>query len=175
MRPLKRFGLCTVSALALAIALAAGGGAEGGAGAAGINPQGHPKNFKEGKVTGYAVWHSKKGWHLRTTTRKREHQFRGHIRVEGGTVVKIHSYHLEKEGKLEDRWKVGPKRHTITFDFKTDKGIDGINFTVSKKAMRIRFDLHVDGKNEPGHVFVGSAGIHPDQIPFELVAHPLKK
>jgi hypothetical protein len=174
MRPLKLFGLCTASALALALALS-GGGAKGGAVAAGINPQGKPKNFKEGKVTGYAVWHSKKGWHLRTTTRKREHHFRGHIRVEGGTLVKVHSFHLEKEGRLEDHWKVGPKRHTITFDFKTDKGIDGINFTVNKKATLIHFALHIDGKNEPERVFIGSAGARPGQIPFDLPAHPLKK
>src|SRR5262249_31200939 len=130
MRPLRLFGLCALSVLALAVAVTVGGGAGG----AGIKPPGQPKNFKKRKVTRYAVWHDKNGWHLRTTTKKREHHFRGHITVEGGTLGKVHSYHLEKEGRLEDHWKVGPKRHTVTFDFKTDKGIDGINFTVGKKA-----------------------------------------
>ena len=171
MRPFQLFGLCTVSALALAAALTVGE-AKVGAVAAGINPQGRPKNFKEGEVNGYAVWHDKKGWHLRTTTKKHEHHFRGQITVEGGTFAKAHSFHLEKEGRLEDHWKLGKKRRTLTFDFKTDKGIDGINFTVGKKATAIRFALHVDGKNEPARVRIGSAGVRPGQIPFELAAHP---
>jgi hypothetical protein len=175
MRRFRLFGLCTASVVAFAIALTAGGGAQGGAPGIGINPQGKPKGFKEGNVKSYAIWHSKKGWHLRTTTRMFEHTFRGHVTVEGGTFVQVHSFQLEKEGKLADYWKLGPKRHNLTFDFKTDKGIDGINFRVSKGAKVIRFNLHIDGKHERGRVFIGAAGAHPPEIPFVLRAHPLKK
>ena len=84
----------------------------------------------------------------------------------------VHDDPGDVEGRLEDHWKLGKKRRTIVFDFKTDKGIDGINFTVGKKAKLIRFALHVDGKNEPARVRIGAAGARPPQIPFDLVAHP---
>jgi hypothetical protein len=175
MRRFQLFSLCTASAVALAVALSVGGNAGGGEPGLGINPQGKPKDFKEGNVKSYAVWHSKKGWHLRTTTKMYEHNFRGRITVEGGTFVQVHSFQLEKTGKLADYWKLGPKRHNLTFDFKTDKGIDGVNFTLSSEAKRIRFDLYIDGKHEPMRVFIGQAGAHPPEIPFTLRAHPGRK
>jgi len=173
MRRLRLLGFCALAALALAL----GGGAEGGAPEkkgqdSKINPQGRPKAFKEGKHTAYAVWHTKKGWRLRTTTKAREHHFKGSITVEGGTFVKIHSHHLEKTGELADHWKVGPKRHTVTFDFKTDKGLDGINFTVSEAAKAIRFNLHIDGKHERERILIGAGNHHPQHDPFTLRAHP---
>ncbi len=173
MRRFQLFGLCTASAFALA--LAAGGSAVGGGPGAGINPQGKPRQFKKGDVKCYAVWHSNKGWHLRTTTKAVKHHFRGQITVEGGTFATVHSFDLEKKGKLADFWKVGPKRHTMTFDFETDRGVDGVNFTVSGSAKRIRFDLRIDGRHEPSRVFIGQAGAHPPEIPFTLRAHPGRK
>jgi hypothetical protein len=140
-----------------------------------LDPRGKPKQFDKGNLTGYAVWHSPKGWHLRTTTDTKKHRFRGTITVEGGTFGKIHSSHLEKEGRLEDHWKVGPKRHQLNFEFDTNKGIDGVDFTVAKEADLIRFDLHIDGKEAPGRTFVGSDGDHPRGMPFHLLAHPGKK
>jgi hypothetical protein len=170
MRRYQRLGLCAVSALALTLVGSSNGGAPGGG--LDINPQGRPTAFKEGKRTAYAVWHTKKGWRLRTTTKAREHHFKGSIHVEGGTFTAAHSRHLEKEGRLADEWKMGPEKHTIVFDFKTDKGIDGINFRVSKSAKRIRFNLRIDGKHEPERILIGAAGTHPSDDPFTLQAHP---
>src|SRR5262249_31584417 len=113
MRRFQLLGLCTVGALALTL-----GGADGGPPGGGfINPQGHPTEFKKGKPTASAVWHANGRWHLRTTTRAKGHHFKGNITVEGGTFKKIHSHHLEKTGELADYWKVGPKKHTVHFDF----------------------------------------------------------
>src|SRR5262249_17263996 len=76
-----------------------------------IDPIGEPKGFKAGEPARYAVWAKKGAWHLRTTTAKKEHNFRGKIHVEGGTIDFIQSVHLEEKGKYEDHWKLGPKRH----------------------------------------------------------------
>jgi hypothetical protein len=141
-------------------------------GGAALDPRGKPKGFHTGATVRYAIWHNDNGWHLRTTTAKREHVFRGHIRVEGGTFERIYSHDLEKEGKLRDWWRVGPERHRVTFDFKTDRGLDGIDFRVSKSARRIHFELHIDGRPEPSHVFVGRFDQHPVAMPFDLPAHP---
>jgi hypothetical protein len=142
--------------------------------AQGIDPQGKPKQFEAGELTGFAVWHSKKGWHVRTTTKKKEHHFRGTITVEGGTFVSVHPHDLEKGGKLADWWKLGPKKRELKFEFKTDKGIDGIDFHVSKEAKHIRFRLHFDGKHQKEHIFIGQSGAHPLHDPFTLRAHPQK-
>jgi hypothetical protein len=138
------------------------------------DPAGKPRQFDAGEVTGYAVWHGKKGWHLRTTTKKRQHHFKGSIEVAGGTIESIHSHHLEAEGKLQDHWKVGPKRHVVAFDFKTDEGTDGIDFTVSKDAKGVQFHLHSDGQDRPNHVWIGQRGEHPERMPFWLHAPPKK-
>lgn len=140
-----------------------------------VDANGEPKGFREGESMRYAIWHGKHGWHLRTTTAKREHQFVGAIHIEGGTFEKPHSFHLEKEGKLQDQWKLSADRTAILFDFKTDRGIDGINFHVSPSAKFIRFHLHIDGKHHADRIFVGHGGHHPPADPFLLVAHPNAK
>jgi hypothetical protein len=142
------------------------------AGGGGLDPRGRPKGFHAGDTVRYAIWHDDNGWHVRTTTAKREHVFRGHVRVEDGVFERIYSHDLEKEGKLRDWWKVGPERHRVTFDFKTDRGVDGIDFRISRSARRLHFDLHIDGRPEPGRVFVGRFNQNPGKIPFDLPAHP---
>jgi hypothetical protein len=165
---------CLLVAGILTLALAAGVPmlTEVQAGGGSLDPRGRPKGFHAGETVRYAIWHDENGWHVRTTTAKREHVFKGHIRVEDGIFERIHSHDLEKEGKLRDWWKVGPERHVVRFDFKTDRGVDGIDFRVSRSARRIHFELHIDGRPEPGRVFVGRFDQHPGRIPFELPAHP---
>jgi hypothetical protein len=140
----------------------------------GLDPRGRPEGFKEGDTARYAVWHDEHGWHLRTTTAKKKHHFTGKIEVEGGVLEHVHSFDLEKEGKLADHWKVSAKKHEVRFDFATDRGLDGINFHTSKDAKRLIFTLHIDGKEETGRVYVGRRGQHPQTIPFTLPAHPGK-
>ncbi len=164
--------LTALGVLALgSAALVEGGGTKVQA----IDPNGRPKQFEAGELTGYAVWHSKKGWHIRTTARTKRHHFKGSIHTDDGTFVTAHGYNLEKSGKLADHWKMGPRRMTIRFDFATADGIDGIDFTVSKETRLVRFNLHIDGKHQPTHIFIGQKGKHPDDDPFNLVAHPPQK
>jgi hypothetical protein len=136
------------------------------------DPRGEPKGFHAGETVRYAIWHNQHGWHVRTTTAKAEHHFRGHVRVEGGVFERIHSHDLEKEGRLRDWWKVGPERRMVTFEFKTQRALDGIDFRVSKSATRIHFNLHIDGRPQHERVFVGLHNQHPKANPFDLPAHP---
>jgi hypothetical protein len=172
MRTWAKRGAPLAGAFVVALMGAAFCAAKPGTGVGPLDPIGEPKGFHKGDTVRYAIWHNDRGWHLRTTTARKERQFKGHIRVEGGVFERIHSHDLEKEGRLADWWRVGPKRHEVTFDFKTERGIDGIDFRVSKSAKRIRFDLHIDGRPEPGRVFVGNFNQHPVQNPFDLPAHP---
>ncbi|HYT90560.1 MAG TPA: hypothetical protein VEL76_17770 [Gemmataceae bacterium] len=142
---------------------------------AAIDSQGVPPEFHKGEHTGFFIWHGAKGWHLRTTTRAKEHRFHGTITVEGGTFLHVHPHDLEKGGRLADHWKLGPKKHTLTFDFKTDRGVDGIDFHVAKDATAIHFRLHFNGKHQREHIFIGHNGVNPPSDPFTLVAHPKKK
>ena len=91
------------------------------------------------------------------------------VRVEGGTIDFIQSIHLEEKGKYEDHWRLGPKRHELTFDFKTDRGVDGINFEVSTEAKVIHFNLHIDGKHHADKIFIGKGNHHPGSDPFNSI------
>jgi hypothetical protein len=141
----------------------------------GRDPQGEPTGFKAGSGDGYAVWYNNQGWHLRTTTAKKRHHFKGSIRIEGGAITKIHSHHLEKEGKCEDHWIVAPDKKEVLFDFKTEKGVDGIDFHVSKGAKQVKFELLIDGKHQEKKILIGRGGHHPQHDSFTLAAHPRAK
>jgi hypothetical protein len=134
--------------------------------------QGKPAGFEAGKGDLYAVWHDRHGWHLRTTTARKQHRFSGHVKVEGGAFAKVHSHHLEKEGRLEDHWALSKDKKEVVFDFETDKGIDGIDFHLSKEAKHVRFNLHVDGKHQAHKILIGHGKHHPAHDPFSLPAHP---
>jgi hypothetical protein len=137
-----------------------------------INPNGEPKGFKAGETERYAVWFGKKGWHLRTTTAKVEHRFHGKIHVEAGTFDGVESFHLEGTGKLEDHWRLSENRKEIVFDFKTDKGVDGITFQLSQEAREVVFNLHIDGKHKAKRIFIGYENHHPTTDPFAFPANP---
>jgi hypothetical protein len=159
-----------VFALAAAAALLTGTAAQSG-GKSAPDPAGEPKGFKAGESMRYALWIHKDVWHLRTTTAKKLHNFKGKITVEGGTIDFIQSVNLEEKGKYEDFWVLSPNHQELKFDFKTDRGIDGINFEVSKDAKLIHFNLHIDGKHHADRIFIGRGNHHPGSDPFDLAAH----
>jgi hypothetical protein len=141
---------------------------------------GRPQNFKEGEVTGYALWHDAKGWHLRMATTGKAHRFRGHIYVQNGhtkngTFSEIRSLRGGKEETLAKHWKVHPKRDQLFFDFSTGEAVDGIDFTLSKEAFQLQVDLQLDGKAAFDHIFIGGKGTHPPGMPFVVPAHPQPK
>jgi len=136
--------------------------------------KGEPKGFKAGEPARYAVWASKTGWHVRTTTARTLHHFTGKIHIEGGVITGLEPHDLEFKGKYGDWWRIHEKRHEITIDFKTDRHIDGIDFQVSKEAKAIHWNLWIDGKHHADKVFIGKTGHHPLTDPFIVPAHPKK-
>jgi len=155
---------CTLLLLGDINAQPAGGGKH--------DPVGEPKGFKAGESMRYAVWYTKKGWHVRTTTAKKEHHFTGKIWVEGGVIQDLEPHDLEHKGKFGDWWKIDAKNHEIVIDFKTKRDIDGINFQVSKDARLIHFNLLIDGKHHADKIYIGHDNHHPTTDPFNLPAHP---
>jgi hypothetical protein len=137
-----------------------------------LNPVGQLKGFKAGETERFVVWHGKGSWHIRTTTARNLHHFTGKIRVEGGTITTLEPHDLEFKGKFGDWWKLSENRKEIVVDFKTDRGVDGINFQVSPDAKLVHFNLHIDGKHRKNLIFVGRDGQHPEKDPFMLPAHP---
>ncbi len=137
-----------------------------------INPMGEPLQFFPGRPAMYAVWHNVTGWHLRVTTAKQFRRFHGSIDVVDGTFSKVVTHVLEPVSPKHDRWRWGPGGNNIAFDFRTDRGVDGIHFQVSKEAKFLRFNLNLDGQTALDRVFIGLKGTHPNADPFYLPAHP---
>lgn len=167
----SKLRLCLLGLLACGLLTLTADSALSGGGKA-YDPHGEPKGFKHGLSARYAVWFHNGLWHLRTTTAKSQHHFVGKITVEGGKFDEAYSFHLEGKGKLEDHWKVHSKRHELTFDFKTDKDVDGLNFTLTKSATVIHFNLLIDGKHHAEKIYIGHGNHHPTSDPFSLPAHP---
>ncbi|KAF0248883.1 MAG: Uncharacterized protein FD167_1714 [bacterium] len=127
-----------------------------------LNPDGQPKNLKEGESHRYYVWRDDKGWHVRTTTRQTKRFFAGTVTSVGGKIKNYSTFQLENK----DLIKVNPSRTQLLFDFGTNQKIDGFDF--QSDASTLRFDLRVDGKRREDLVFVGFNGESPKNMPFEL-------
>jgi hypothetical protein len=136
---------------------------------------GRPAGFGHGEPLSYGIWHTGNVWHLRTSTARKSHRFKGSVTAEGGTFDGIDSFRLEGKGKVEDHWRLSANRRELHFDFKTAREVDGIDLRVSNSVKRLRFDLHIDGKHRPERVFLGPSGTHPDRIPFTLTTSGKKK
>lgn len=144
----------------------------------GIDPNGRPAGTHSGAVERYSLWHDGEGWHLRTMTAEHEHHFRGHIDAHKGVIVHEHGKKLDGHGAQADRWKVGPEKHRLTFDFSTKGGEDGIDWRVEGNDPTLEFTLEIgekDPKFVPDRIFIGKDGAHPESCPFSLPAHPGKK
>jgi hypothetical protein len=145
------------------------------AGAGELDPMGKPADAKAGAVERYSLWHDGKGWHLATTTKEKEHHFRGHIAVKNGELVNVHGSRLEKKGPQADNFVVGPEKRTVNFDFSTKGHIDILDWEVKGKDAMLSFTLEI-GEKDPSfqadRIFVGKEGEHPTANGFELPAHP---
>jgi hypothetical protein len=174
----------TPAVLAIGVAMALGivavqpvlsGGGKGKGKLQSLDPGGHPKAVKKGGPR-YLVWHDAGGWHLRAHGGPVGHHFVGAIHVDDGTIKHAHSAHLEKEGTLQDHWRLDmPGRQHLAFNFKTQKEVDGVTFHVSKSAKNIYFDLRIDGLAHPERVLIGRDATHPTTNPFYVSAHPKGK
>ena len=140
--------------------------------------QGKPKDYKAGETVRYAVWHDDDGWHLRCTTAKKHHHFKGVVTIKGGEFENVKLVKAE----VKDRFRLGPKKHVIEFDFSTDEGEDGFDFHASKGAEGIDWDCEVgpgndkaETKKNPDLIYIGEDGDHPEKVPFHTFAHPVKQ
>ena len=140
--------------------------------------QGKPKDYKPGETVRYAVWHDNDGWHLRCTTAKKHHHFKGVVTIKGGEFEDVKLVKTE----VKDRFRLGPKKHVIEFDFSTDEGEDGFDFHASKGAEGIDWDCEVGPGNDKAAtkkdtdlIYIGEDGDHPEKVPFHTWAHPVKQ
>jgi hypothetical protein len=117
------------------------------------------------------VWRDRDGWHLRTTSDKRPHQFKGQVRVEGGQFEKVSSYRGEKIAPAA-HWKLQKNKQELTFDFRSGERLDGIRFRVSPNALQVMFTLQIDGSDQPGVVYIGRRNQFPEVLPMVLPARP---
>jgi len=136
-----------------------------------ITDWGKPKDFEVGKVNAYWIWYDEGVWYFRTTGGgKGAHSFQGTIEVVGGQLIDLKGKKGEFKGKKADRFAFGPKG--IVFDFKTDEGVEGLNFAVDRGATALKFTLALDGDAAPRHIRIGKQGDHPKEAVFTVPAHP---
>lgn len=138
-----------------------------------ITNWGQPKAFAGAKtnINAYWIWYDDGVWHFRTTGGgKGAHQFQGKIEVVGGELVSLTGKKGEYKGKLGDRAIFTKK--AIAFDFKTDEGVDGLNFAVNEAATELKFTLAFDGEASPKHIRIGHDSDHPSGAVFTVPAHP---
>jgi hypothetical protein len=146
-----------------------GGGPKSNDGA--ITNWGKPKDFSTGKVNAYWIWYDDGIWYFRTTGGgKGAHRFNGTIQVVGGKLIDLKGKKGEYSGKNVDRYVFSPTG--IAFDFRTDEGVEGLNFAVDKAATALKFTLALDGQAAPRHIRIGKQGDHPAGAVFTVPAHP---
>lgn len=121
----------------------------------------------------YFVWNDRNGWHLRTTTQKFIRKFEGSITSSHDPFGKIRPIGLESGGKHQDLWEVDEARKTIRFAIWTTKKFDGFDFDLPNNPEgTLTFELKIDGKARPKHVFVGRTLQNPAALPLVVPAAP---
>ena len=145
---------------------------------AAIDATGRPAAYsKPVKQATYYLWHEDGAWHLRTRTKEKSREFSGLIRVQGGTVTRLdaNAKGLEVRGKKKAKRDIGVVRDggkTIAFEFRTDGGEDGFDFTVSPATTALDFQRRLMGCDHPDHIVIGRNGVSPPKARFTLPANP---
>lgn len=140
-----------------------------------VEDWGMPSGFAGAKdlSNGYWIWHQKGMWHFRTTGGgKGSPNFKGRIDVIGGKFDKIEGLQGEYKGKLGDRYVYNKDRNAMLFDFKTDQGIDGLNFSLTDDAKELKFNLVINGQPDVRVIRLGKDGDNPPEGTFTVPAHP---
>jgi hypothetical protein len=136
-----------------------------------LDPEGEPAEFFKVRGARYAVWRDRQGWHLRTSSDKKAHHYKGQVRVEGGLVEQLSSYRGEKIAPAA-HWKLKPNKQEVAFDFKSNERFDGIRFRISPAASRVVFALELDSETDPYLVYIGRKNLFPEVLPMSLPAWP---
>ena len=138
-----------------------------------LNPKGELKGFKAGEAERYVVWHGKgSGASARP---RRGCSINSPAKFASKAAPSPASRRTTRSSKPGSANGGNcTKRHEINIDFLTDRGVDGINFQVSKEAKMIYFNLHIDGKHHKNRIFIGREGQHPEMDPFALPGASVK-
>lgn len=113
--------------------------------------------FKAGDPPGFWLWSDDTGWHLRATTEKKQHTFRGVLRQAGVTAIKTTRPGLA----AKVRYEAGALR----FEFDLFEGVDGIDWQAAEPCVTV--ELRLDGLYKPAAVKVGQKADSPSALPFE--------
>ena len=113
--------------------------------------------FKAGDPPGYWIWADDSGWHLRATTGKAQHTFRGVINAEAVTGVTV------TRTALNQRLQASAKQ--IKFEFDLFSGVDGLDWQSPSRCLT--FELRLDGKADPSQIHDGQKGEPPADILFD--------
>jgi hypothetical protein len=122
---------------------------------------GKPARLHPGAAMSYWVWQGAKGdWHLRSTTAHQLHRFQGRIRPgEGASLSNLKATRLE----WGDRMRL--QGQDIVFDFSTQGGEDGFDFTLDGNAC-VEMDLRIDTTAHPKLVVIGKGEQAPASAHF---------
>lgn len=147
-----------------------------------IAPVGRPEKFRQGALTGYAVYFEQGAWHLRMTSKDRKGKkkkavFTGTITVNKGQITEgtFEGLELPKSPKdlpKSDWIRMHRDKKGFDFHFITLGKTDGLSFKTSKSTETINFKLLTTGDDEPRTIMIGKQGQKPEQDPFDLPAHP---
>ena len=114
--------------------------------------------FKAGDPEGFWVWRDDAGWHVRATTGKAQHAFRGVLRAKAITDVSVTRNTLLTHVTATD--------DVLRFEFDLFAGgMDGFDFKTADPC--ISFELRIDTKPQPARVHVGAGGKSPELFPFD--------
>lgn len=122
-----------------------------------------PAGFQETSGPGFWIWRGPKdGWHVRTTTGGKQHNFHGEIAVRGsGVMTDLRASRTE----LNDRVRGNPSG--AAFEFKTAGFKDGVDFKVDAGGC-LEFDLKLNGKGQPAKIYIGGRQTNPPSHWFKL-------
>jgi hypothetical protein len=120
-------------------------------------------NITANSPTGYYIFKTDDGLHLRTHGPGAEHDFDAVLRTTG-TFENVDAIRLEPG----DRVDVLDGGHELAIHFHTFDFTDGVNFKV-RGSERVRLNLKLDDKLiSTDSIFLGADGHHPAHNPFRI-------
>jgi len=120
-------------------------------------------NITESSPTGYYMWHTDDGFHLRTHGPGAQHDFDAVLKTRG-TFENVSVVKLE----ADDHVDVVDGGHKMIIHFRTFDLTDGVNFTI-RDGDRLRLNLRLDDRPAAtSEIFLGEKGVHPKHNPFTI-------
>jgi hypothetical protein len=117
----------------------------------------------EDSPTGYYIFHSDDGFHLRTHGPKAQHDFDAVLKTDG-TFENVDVVKLE----AGDRVDLVDGGHKMLIHFHTFDLTDGVNFSI-RGGTRLHLNLKLDDTTAPTNdIFLGAQGKHPRKNPFSV-------